>query len=407
MVPVLLLRVLVVFVLVCSIHLYTIKSNGRIQLRDKYFQDPVFRAKYYTPIAYLRIRYFEPRPWKSSLRNFTITHNNSFVLHMEEDKDRWNLFQTKNQHRKKKTKKSKALQGIQVYQDAARWTQTADQRLWEERIPVICKSLLAGKPGDAGCAYSHLKLLQQLVDIQDDDDDNDNDNDITAIVTTTTTTTTTTDNKYGPPEQAQQKQKQPPNYYFVFEDDAQILEPLASTLSVVAPHDADLIVLTQQATAQVRVPFRDHGDGDPHSSYFVTRVTDGFGAFGYVITAAGARKLLHYMSLESVVAADLIDVAMMSVKSPLKVYTPTSNLALFNQPQVLHIYGSLSVRTPLNNERVKTDGVWNKTSNAHVTSTTSNNSTPASTKSWWSMILLEINSLSYSAPVPRRDVGYP
>jgi hypothetical protein len=118
--------------------------------------------------------------------------------------------------------------------------------------------LLAGKPGDAGCAYSHLKLLQQLVDIQDDEDRG------TTIVTSTTTTTATintTDNKNGPPEQAQaqQEQKQPPNYYFVFEDDAQILEPLASTLSVVAPHDSDLIVLTQQATAQVRVPFRDHG----------------------------------------------------------------------------------------------------------------------------------------------------
>jgi GR25 family glycosyltransferase involved in LPS biosynthesis len=365
-------RVLVVLVLVCILSLYTIKSNGRIQLRDKYEQDPVFRAKYYTPIEYLRIRYFEPRPWKSSLRNFTMNHNNSFVIHMEGDKDRWNLFQTKNQHHQTHNK-SKALQVIQIYQGAVRWTRTADQRLWEERIPAIRQSFLAGNSGDAGCAYSHLKLLQQLIDIQDNDD-----NDRTAI----TTTTNTADNKNGPPTEQAQEQEQPQNYYFVFEDDARILEPLASTLSVVAPHDADLIVLTKQATAQVRVPFRDHGGGDPYYS-FVTRVTDGYGTFGYVITAAGARKLLHYMSSESVAAADPIDVAMMSVKSPLKVYIPTSNIVVNNQPQVRHIYGSPSVRKSLNGW-VKTDGVWNKTSDAHAT-TTSNNSTPT-TKSWWSMI---------------------
>jgi hypothetical protein len=77
-------------------------------------------------------------------------------------------------------------------------------------------------------------------------------------------------------------------------------------------------------------------------------MTGGFGAFGYVIMVVGARKLLYYMSLDSVAAADLIDVTMMSVKSPLQVYTPTSNVALNNQPQVLHIYGSSLVRTPLN-----------------------------------------------------------
>ena len=249
---------------------------------------------YEHPWISMQIKYFEERPLKVSIQNYTMNGNNSFVISLLVDKKtdnstgnltRFKHFLDKNRGAKGKM----ALRMIQRH-PAIRWQPSSiqsssrnstirlkkdsiltmgQQQIWLKRFPYVKRAVQEHKYGDAGCFVSHMKLFYQLLDSAEP-------------------------------------------YYFIFEDDAKLdqrlFQGLAQTLYVQAPNDADIISLTKSATHRVRVPLADA----PQEN--VIRVIAGYGGYGYVITKKGASILINHLSNspQTLENPEPIDVVMMN-----------------------------------------------------------------------------------------------
>ena len=162
--------------------------------------------------------------------------------------------------------------------------------------------------GSAACSLSHLRLFQHLLDHQE----------------------------------AQQQQH---DYMFVFEDDIEILDPLLDSGVVMAPNNADLVLLSEASLGHVNVSWRKKGrgilraaatndDNQKLSNKNAIRVTSGYTAWGYIITKRGARIILDEYKHERTEPMDVY-----FFKNPnLKVYLPTSDW-----PVVAH--GQLGIKS--------------------------------------------------------------
>ncbi|KAL3894385.1 MAG: hypothetical protein SGARI_007760, partial [Bacillariaceae sp.] len=153
-----------------------------------------------------------------------------------------------------------------------------------EKYPFLRYSVQKGLPGTAGCSFSHILLLEQLLLRSSSESDRD-------------------------------------DYYFVFEDDAKLTAPLLQNRVVEGPPDADIIILSPTSTKTVRVPYMEE-DG------FAVRVLQSYGAFAYIITKDGAAKLLR--DFRDSKHDDPIDVAFHRA-ADIKMYHPTNGW-----PQAYH-----------------------------------------------------------------------
>jgi GR25 family glycosyltransferase involved in LPS biosynthesis len=299
---------LVVGVLSCTVYAL-VRGYNALELAIK---DP-FTEALLLPHRYLRVRFWQDPPSQIQ-RTFRITTDNAFVIHLEQDTDRWQRFLEVNT-------KSPAIQLFQTF-PAFEWTPNNvvgndeketdhhhhhQQVLLEERYPSLHQNVQEQLFGDAGCSASHLLLLERFLASEE---------------------TSTND------------------YIYVLEDDAKLLEPLATQALVTAPADADVVFLMPSSTKRVKVPYY-YSDSDESSSTqhskdaFAVRVIGGWGAYGYVITRQGAKKLLKYMDVN---IHDPFDVAMTRAYS-WKIYHSTNKW-----PQVQHVRHG-STRRNHNGER--------------------------------------------------------
>ncbi|KAL3938712.1 MAG: hypothetical protein SGARI_001634, partial [Bacillariaceae sp.] len=203
-----------------------------------------------------------------------MTNGTAFVINLAKDKARMQSFQKKNQ---------KAMSVIQRFPAHQWWTKTRAeaeessgaaameswkvQQEWEPRYPFLKIATQTGKYGDAACALSHLLLWKEK--LLDNKQTNTNTND-----------------------------QDDSDYLFVFEDDAQLLEPLLSGHSIVAPDLADIVFLASPALKRVDVPWKAP-IYDPtlveKLGPVTTHVVGGYGAWGYIITRRGVQKMLEFM----------------------------------------------------------------------------------------------------------------
>lgn len=261
----------------------------RLELRIK---DPILEAILFMPFRYLAVRFLEDRP--QSDRSFHMTPTNAFVINMDSDIERMETFQSMNNN-------STMIQRFSATawrpdKDATKISLQPEQKAilrkqesWEHKYPFVRYSARRGHYGDAGCSLSHIRLLQHFL-LSDEP------------------------------------------YMFVFEDDARILEALLSKHTVQAPADADVVFLISSATKTVNLPYRN----DP--TQYATRVIQGYGAFGYVVTKEGAQKLLSHLERYKVP----IDVALTG-STALRIY-------MSKTAQVMHRPGHYgSIRHTRNN----------------------------------------------------------
>lgn len=309
-------------------------------------KDPYLEAIFYMPSRYLYVRFFDQRPQVGGtstpfLRPFVLTGNNTFVINLAKDHIRFHAFLTRNPnlpHQRFEarewilhSKKESYVRAIHGKQDSYNGTLTMNVRNFDdveyqkqaqyaERYGFLKQATKRGAVGDAGCTYSHLRLLREVLLGWDTADDNhDGDNTLTAM---------TSDAQMDHDRSLEKR-----DYLLVLEDDAIVVPPKSSswvdnqsdsrTMVVYAPYDADVVFLQEQETATklVSVPvLHSMSSGAVESVDEVVRVIQGYGAFGYIITRRGVVKLLQYY-VRNTSHQTPIDVAMLSL-GQLRVYLP-------------------------------------------------------------------------------------
>jgi GR25 family glycosyltransferase involved in LPS biosynthesis len=251
-------------------------------------------------------------------------YNSTFVVNLDSDKERWVAFQSVNQKRiediqripattlihhgelllpltQKQSKESEVEKGA-IIEDDADAVELKTQQMYFDQYPALQYLAKHDGVGSAACSLSHLRLFQHLLDH---------------------------DAHY--------------DYMFVFEDDIEILDPLLDSGVVMAPNNADLILLSEASLGHVNVSWRKKGrgiraatkdDNQKLSNKNAIRVTSGYSAWGYIITKRGARIILDEYKHERTEPMDVY-----FFKNPnLKVYLPTSDW-----PVVAH--GKLGIKS--------------------------------------------------------------
>jgi GR25 family glycosyltransferase involved in LPS biosynthesis len=350
------------------------------------FDDIFLKAKLFMTFRYLQVRYWQPKPRFGEMKTFSImmssssannnNKKNAFVLNLDSDTERMQRFWNMNHHHHHQNNATTAtMQQIQRY-SAFTWQQqppllkkkkkTAlfpwrrrtrssqqqhqqqqqphkvisaqpQQELWDEqeewskKYPWLAST--RAKNGEKGCSLSHIRLLEDFVlEYQNYTNSRSKSNSNSSV----------NDTSYDDDGDSDEEDW----YRFVFEDDAQIMEPLLSQGYVSAPADADVIFLFNGVTRAVRVPYDSHRrrpDVDeailastlPSSSSssslsnsvddddYAVRVITGFGTQGYVITVRGAIKFLHCLSIYS----EPVDIVLLrSCSASLRIYLPNESI---------------------------------------------------------------------------------
>mmetsp|Transcript_24749 Transcript_24749/g.52504 ORF Transcript_24749/g.52504 Transcript_24749/m.52504 type:complete len:374 (-) Transcript_24749:117-1238(-) len=278
-------------------------------VRDKHARGMLF-----LPLRYLRVKWIDPLPTHE--RKFVMKYNSTFVVNLELDRERWVAFQRANQKRMKdiqripatlihgelpltqKQSKDGEQKGAITEGDAEDAEELKTQQMYFDHYPALQYLAKHEGMGTAACSLTHLRLFQYLLD-QDAHD-----------------------------------------YMFVFEDDIEILDPLLDSGAVVAPNNADLILLSEASLGHVSVSWRKKGgiratkDDKQKLSNNAIRVTSGYTTWGYIITKRGARIILDEYKHERTEPIDIY-----FFKNPnLKIYLPTSDW-----PAVTH--GKLGIKS--------------------------------------------------------------
>jgi len=242
--------------------------------------DPVLEAQLFMPLRYFAVRFLAERP--RGTRVFSMTPDNAYVINLDKDEARRATFYSKNNLEEKDLPRFAGYHWLSDSTPAEQFD-----------YPWLQTSVRKGLYGDAGCTLSHIRVLQDCID----------------------------KNRL---------------YCFIFEDDSRLLPPLTTTRQVEAPDNADAVHLVGTSTKIVPVPYKEPQVAETPAF----RVIQGYGALGYVITQAGAKKLLAYLRKHS----QPIDIAL-TVATTLVVYRPTNGF-----PQVSHVppTGS-STRRQVNN----------------------------------------------------------
>jgi len=253
------------------------------------------------PWAYFQVRFFQP-PTMNSVRTFTMTPNNTWVIHLESDVKRWELFQQQDPQwsvqifpatrvsipAKAASGKKRRIRRPPSVQSSVVNNSDAQQDYWIQTYPSIQHAISRGKYGDAGVSISHLRLWKEWLQ-------------------NTSKSHSNSDS----------------SYLFVFEDDALLSRQLLSSKQVMVPADADVIWLMKSVAKAVRVPFRNN-----KTIQTASRVLKGAGTYGYIITRHGAQTALREVLLGT---------------HHLRIYLPLSGW-----PQVLHSFRSASSKWKFN-----------------------------------------------------------
>ena len=276
----------------------------------------------FLPLRYLRVKWIDPLPTHE--RKFVMRYNSTFVLNLESDKERWSFFQRVNQKRMKDIQRipstrihpelSAKIQGKVMGQKVIMFgdnTELKTQQMYFEKYRVLKYLAKHDGMGTAACSLSHLRLLQDLLD-QDASD-----------------------------------------YMFVFEDDIEILNSLLDDGVVMAPNNADVVLLSACSMGHVSVSWQKKRrirrtaiatndnttfPANPIHISNAIRVTSGYSAWGYIITKRGAQILLHEYKNERTEPFDVY----IFKNANLKVYQPTSDW-----PVVVH--GKVGVKSARRN----------------------------------------------------------
>ena len=273
---------------------------------NKSVSDKYTRGMLFLPLRYLRVKWIDPLPTHE--RRFAMSYNSTFVLNLESDKERWEFFQRVNQKRMKDIKRIPSTrihpeisaqiqtkgreQNVITNQDDA---ELKTQQIYFSKYPALRYLAKHEGMGTAACALSHLRLLQDLLDLDASD------------------------------------------YMFVFEDDIQILDPLLDDGVVMAPNNADIVLLSACSLGQVSVPWQKKRgmirraattakdnitvSANTNHDNNAIRVISGYSAWGYIITKRGAKILLDEYKNER---KEPFDVYIFK-NANLKVYLPTSD----------------------------------------------------------------------------------
>lgn len=244
---------------------------------------PYWRAMIFNPIRYVHAKYLDPvRP--ASVRHFAMTQSTAFVINLDRSSQRMKQFWWVNSA-------GGVAPMIQRF-PAHEWTTSINdtetiriQEYWQQQYPFLKISARKGNYGDAGCSLSHLLLWKEtLLDGNQE-------------------------------------------YIFVFEDDAQLLNPLrqssvgnGSYPHIDAPDVADIIFLAHPASKRVNVTWT--GSEEP-----ATRLLGGFGTWGYIMTREGAQKMLACLQT----SRKPVDLSFFAA-APMRIYLPISS----QFPTVLH-----------------------------------------------------------------------
>lgn len=297
---------------------------------ELWLDDPFLEAKLITPFSYVSVRFLEKRPRGEPLVA-TMRRNNTFVLNLDKDVERFRSFETVNRRRtgrgggagagaaKNATtdansansggtgdedEDSPYYQRFPAYQwmppddskrsatgkirgseqeipkiegegDPGEYDVRRHQRQEEamKRYPFLRYSVQRAEYGNAGCTYTHIQLLEKLAGLPG------------------------SRSKEGDGEDGK-------NYFFIFEDDARLSRELVERGSIRIPPDTDIALLSPTATKTVRVPYYEHhrgdeqgerGENDGQDAATAVRVLQSYGAFAYLITDRGARKVLRHL----------------------------------------------------------------------------------------------------------------
>lgn len=290
---------------------------------EHWLDDSFWEAKLIKPFNYVLIRYIESRP-RGKPKQFVMRRNNTFVINLDTDVQRFRNFQRINnavvsattnttdnisaksasseyyqrfpgfqwipssQRGQQGTRSAQKVRaGVRskgkkppVPQDGSHDELALQQQEEVMKIyPFLRKSVQRGEFGNAGCTYSHIQLLERLEGL--------------------------------PPDE----------YYFIFEDDAGLSPQFIKQGAIEAPSDTDIVTLVPTSTKTVRVPYKYGENG------YAIRVMASYGAFAYVITTRGASKLLRHLRGRN---DDPIDVAMYRAYR-MRMYHPTDGW-----PQAMH-----------------------------------------------------------------------
>ena len=272
---------------------------------DNSISDKFTRGMLFLPLRYLRVKWIDPLPIHE--RKFVMKYNSTFVLNLESDKERWAFFQRVNQKRMKDIQRipstrmhpelSAQIKGKGMGQKLIIFgnnTELKTQQLYFSKYPALKYLAKRDGMGTAACSLSHLRLLQDLLD-QDASD-----------------------------------------YMFVFEDDIEILDSLLDDGVVMAPNNADVVLLSACSLGHVSVSWQQKRGirrsataakdnttlpANPIHNNNAIRVISGYSTWGYIITKRGARILLDEYTNER---TEPIDVYIFK-NANLKVYLPTSD----------------------------------------------------------------------------------
>jgi len=246
-----------------------------IELRIK---DPYRKALLYSPLRTFYIRYLDRPPAKRKI--FRATANNTFVIHLKSDVARRKSFE-RNNHKLGTYQFYPATQWVVAepkmkYHDGLPPNMTTNndtdayqlQQTYAQTYRFVRNKSQRGEFGDAASTMSHIRLMEQLLQSPYED------------------------------------------YYFIFEDDVVVKEPLQSSRQLQAAGDAHVVFLVNYAT-KLWTTIHNHNQKE-------TRVLQGYGAQGYVVTKAGATRILHYLSHHD----RPFDCAMAGDATGLRVYLP-------------------------------------------------------------------------------------
>lgn len=263
---------------------------------------PYWRALIFNPLRYFHAKYMDSdRP--KAIRQFVMTPERAFFLNMDRSEQRKHDFFRMNQE---DDGGATMVQRFSAHEwigeednDSSSSSRNEKRRLqeyWEDRYPFLKMSSQNRNYGDAGCSLAHLLLWQEKL-IDDPHQD----------------------------------------YLFVFEDDVRLLRPLRqnsrrksstrddekNTYPIIqAPDVADIVFLIDYALKRVDVPWES--STDEHA----VRVIGGFGAQGYIITRAGALKMIDWLQT----SRKPLDLSFFAASS-MKVYLPISS----QWPAVQHV----------------------------------------------------------------------
>jgi len=264
---------------------------------ELYLDDPFLEAGLITPWTYLAVRFLQSPP-SGPPRKFRMNANTTLVINLDRDGERYRTFRRVNAAKLDESNgpRNSSTDGNgrngELYRrfSAYPWqsptsqaTNGSNHQLKEQeaammQYPALRYSVRRGEWGDAGCTYSHIRLMEQLLLERSAGGDGR-------------------------------------RYYIVFEDDARMSPELLGSGLVEAPPDADIVLLSPTSTKSVRIPYRYGADG------YAVRATQSWGAMAYVVTPSGAGKVLRYM--RGAGHTDPFDVAMTRAQG-MRVYRPTN-----------------------------------------------------------------------------------